>query len=308
MFLESNNFAVVQTELDDVFYQTFTYDGGTPGIATATTGALFKQMNIDRAAYIGEINKPVGFWSQVGEIQQVPQGTPQVTNKYTIYIKDYAESMPISKDLFDDNMHQVWSQNVREFARAARLTQDNNAFDLYRKAFTTTLTADGVSWINAAHPLIGGGTQSNLITGALSNTTLNSGMVALRTQKDQAGKVIGGIPKYLVVPPELYMRGVQENESALVADDANNALNVWRSAYGIMIYSTPYLGAAAGGSATAWFLLTEFHSVSRLIRQGVETALTPWQMSTNRTYNYQGNFRESYFVPDYSGAVASTGV
>lgn len=308
MLLASNNFAVVQTELDDVFYQAFTYDAGTPGIATATTGALFKQMNIDRAAYIGEINKPVGFWPKIGEIQQVPQGTPQVTNKYTILVGDYANSMPISKDLFDDNMHQVWSQNVREFARKARLTQDSNAFGLYRNAFTTTLTADGVSAINANHPLIGGGTTSNVVSGALSNLTLNSATIALRTQVDQAGNVIGGTPAYLLVPPELFMKAIQETESALVADDANNALNVWRSAYGIKVYSSPYLGLAAGGSATAWFLMTEFHSFSRLIRQGIETALTPWQNSTNRTYNYQGNFRESYFVPDYSGVVGSTGV
>ncbi len=72
--------------------------------------------------------------------------------------------------------------------------------------------------------------------------------------------------------------------------------------------SSPYLGAAAGGSDTAWFMLTRNHSVSRLVRQGIETALRPWQYSNNRTYLYQGNFREEVYVPDYSGAVGSTGL
>lgn len=308
-FLESNNFAVVQTELDDVFFQTFRYDATSPGIATALTGGLFKQMNIDRAAYIGEINKPVGLWSKVGEIQQIPQSTPQVTNKYTQYVQDFANSITLSKNMFDDNMHETWSQNVREFARAARYTQDNYAFSLFRNAFTTTLTADGVSFINSAHPLIGGGTTSNLVSGALTDTTMNNAIVALREQKNQAGVVIGGVPKYLLVPSKLFKTAIQLTESALVADSANNALNVYRSAYGFMVYSTPYLGAAtSGGSDTAWYMLTEDHSVSRLIRQGIETVLTPWTVSTNRTYVYQGNFREEYFVPDYSGAVGSTGV
>ena len=35
MFTEAQNFAIVQTELDDVFFQTFEYDSSSPGIATA---------------------------------------------------------------------------------------------------------------------------------------------------------------------------------------------------------------------------------------------------------------------------------
>lgn len=205
-------------------------------------------------------------------------------------------------------MHNVWSEDVKNFALMARVTQDDNAFALFRNAFTTTLTADGVAFISASHPLIGGGTASNLITGALSDTTLNNGIVALREQKNQAGVILGGVPTILLVPAKLFKYAMQLTESALVADNANNAMNVYRSAYGITVYTSPYLGAEAGGSDTAWFLMTPQHSVSRLVRQGIETALRPWQMSNNRTYFYQGNFREAVFVPDYAGAVGSTGV
>lgn len=307
MFTEAQNFAIVQTELDTVFFQNFQYDGSNPGIATAQTGDLFKPVTTDHAAYIGEINMGTGLWSVIGETQTVPTSNPAVRNKYTIYVKDFADSIEISKDLFDDNMHGVWAEDVRQFALMARVTQDNSAFELFRNAFTTTLTADGVSFINSAHPLIGGGTISNLITGALSDTTLNTAIVALREQKNQRGVILGGVPSILLVPSKLFKYAMQLTESALVADNANNSINVYRSAYGFKVYSSPYLGAAAGGSDTAWFLLTPQHSVSRLIRQGVETALRSWQYSNNRSYLYQGNFREAYFVPDYSGAVGSQG-
>ncbi len=161
--------------------------------------------------------------------------------------------------------------------------------------------------ISASHVLIGGGTVSNLISGALSDTTINTAIVALREQKDQSGVILGGVPSILLVPSKLFKLACQLTDSALVADNANNAINVYRSMYGFKVMSSPYLGAAAGGSDTAWWMLTPQHSVSRLVRQGVETALRPWQYSNNRSYLYQGNFRESIFCPDYAGIVGALG-
>ncbi len=308
MFTEAQNFAIVQTELDTVFFQQFEYDSSTPGIATANTGVIFKPVTTDHAAYIGEINKATGLWNKIGETQTVPTSNPAVRNKYTVYVQDFADSIEISKDLFDDNMHGVWAEDVKQFALMARVTQDQNAFALFVNAFTTTLTADGVAFISASHPLIGGGTVSNLISGALSDTTVNNAIVALREQKNQAGVILGGVPSILLVPAKLFKQACQITDSALVSDSAGNAINVYRSMYGFTVYSSPYLGLAAGGSDTAWFMLTPQHSVSRLIRQGIETALRPWQYSNNRTYLYQGNFREQVYVPDYAGAVGSTGL
>ncbi len=308
MFTEAQNFAIVQTELDTVFFQQFEYDSSTPGIATANTGVIFKPVTTEHAAYIGEINKATGLWNKVGETQTVPTSTPAVRNKYTVYVQDFADSIEISKDLFDDNMHGVWAEDVKQFALMARITQDQNAFALFNNAFTTTLTADGVAFISASHPLIGGGTVDNTVSGALSDTTVNNAIVKLRQQKNQAGVILGGVPSILLVPSKLWKLATQITDSALVSDSAGNAINVYRSAYGFMVYSSPYMSADAGGSDTAWFMLTPQHSVSRLIRQGVETALRPWQYSNNRTYLYQGNFREQVFVPDYAGAVGSTGL
>jgi hypothetical protein len=67
------------------------------------------------------------------------------------------------------------------------------------------------------------------------------------------------------------------------------------------------LSAAAGGSDTAWFLMSRNHSVTRLIRQGIQTALRDWTYSNNRSYLYQANFREAVYVPDYVGIYGSTG-
>lgn len=307
MFNSAQQLAVVQTELDGVFYQRFN-QSEQPGLATALTAEIFKVINVDHVNYIQEVYKGVGFWSSIGETETVPLGTPRVANKQTVTVLDFAQGIELSKNLFDDNMHGVYSNMVSDFATMARITRDKNAFKIFRNAFTTQLTADGVAFISASHTLLSGGTQSNLISGALTSTTFNNALVALQTMKNQAGIVMGTVGKVLVVPPALFKLATEITQSVLVSDTANNAINVFRSAYGVSVFQSPYMSAAAGGSDTSWFLLSDVHTITRYVRQDVTTNLRNWTESNNRTYFYQGNFREEVGVVDYIGAVGSTGL
>ncbi len=289
-----------------MFYQVFDYTSTFPGVARATTGELFKPIETTHAAWIQSVNKGSGLFPAIGETVSVPQSVPKVTNKQTTYISTFAQAINISKQLFDDNMHGVWAEDVRDFAEQARNTQDFNAFALFRNGFTTALTADGNA-IFSTHTLIGGGTQANNGTAALTPTSLNTALVNLMEQKNQAGVVTGSTASILLVPPTLWKHAREITDSALIADSGNNNVNVYRSALGITVYTSHWLGAVAGGSDTAWFLLAKRHGFTRVIRQGIETALVPWQYSTNLTYNYQANFREAYFCADYAGSYGSTG-
>jgi hypothetical protein len=206
------------------------------------------------------------------------------------------------------NMHGMYAKVIEDMATKARITMTSNAFAVFRGAFTTTLCADGSAWI-ASRTLLNGSTYSNLLASSpLGVTTFNNALVLLAEQPDQAGVIMGNQGKYLVVPQALFTHAKQITDSALVADSGNNNINVYRSAFGVTIYTSPYLGANAGGSDTAWWLLSDNHCVTRIIRQGVQTFLRDWGYSNNRTYSYQANFREVVYVPDYQGAVGATGV
>ncbi len=311
MFTEAQNAAIVRTELDFVFYQEFEYDTTNPTIATALTADLFKPQYTTHAAEVYEVYGGVGLYSQTGETQAVPLDTPKVTNKVFVNVLDWTKGVELSKNMFDDNMHGVWARIVQDMARKARITQDYQAFGLFRNGFTTTLTADGAA-VFAAHTLIKGGTTTNFISGAtspLSDTALNTAIIGLRQQPDQANVIMGNAPAVLLVPSALFKLAMQLVDSALVADNSSNAINVYRSAYGIKVMTSPYLDSViAGGSDTAWFLLARNHGFTRLIRQGIETDLRDWRFSNNRTYFYQSNYREAYYVPDYVGSYASKGV
>src|ERR1035437_5534163 len=200
MFTEAQNFSIVQTELDKVFFQQFDYDEAFPGVAHATTAEIFKPQDTTHAAWIQSVNKGSGLFPAIGETATVPLSVPHVTNKQTTKILTFAQGIDISKQLFDDNMHGVWAEDVRDFAIKAKDTQDFNSFRVFRNGFTTELTADGVSFFNTAHPLIGGGTQSNVATGAgsaLSPTSLNTAIVNLMEQKDQSAVIRGSSPAVL---------------------------------------------------------------------------------------------------------------
>ncbi len=317
MFTEAQNFSLVQTELDEVFRQS--YEASLPpAYATAMTSDIFKVTDTTHAAYIGTIHKGPGLFSKIGEVQSVPSYTAKVANKWTVTIADFAQGIEVSKDLFDDDMHGEWQAQVSELALMARRTQDFNAFKIFRGAFTTTLTADGSAFIGS-HTLIGGGTTNNEIvaadvgaaTSALTTSAFNIAMKRLAEIKSQSGIPLQCVGNILLVPPALYTTARQIVVSALVPENGNNAVNVFSMDYSVKVYQTVYIGSASPdglGSDTAWFLLDgSRHAVRRFVRQGIVTNLRDWGMSNNRTYYYQANFREEVFVPDYIGVVGAKG-
>ena len=313
MFSEAQNVAIVRTELDSVFFPEFNYEDSNPIMTTAKNGMIFAQETTDRAYDIEEVFKGVNLAPIITETQTVPTSTPKVANKITTQIKDFGQSVELSKDLFDDNMHNVWSNVVKDLALKMRVTIDQNAFKIFRGAFTTTLTADGVAMCGN-HALLNGAFYSNNLyditaaTTVLGSVSLNSAIVALAQQPDQTGVVLGQQPQVLLVPPALIKLALELSDSALAGDVSTNAINVFRSAYGYRVYSSPYMGAGVtGGSDTAWFLLGRRHGIKRIVRQGIETFLRPWGYSNNRTYLYQANLREEVVCIDYSGIIGAKG-
>lgn len=146
MLTSAQNLAIVRTELDGVFYQEFNYTNATPSQMSALTAAIFKPLAISNRAYIEEVNKGSELYKDTGETEVVGSTTPKAANKMTTYVKDFTQSIELSKDLFDDNMHGFWSKNVADMAMKARITQDDNAMKIFRNGFTTTLTADSSAW------------------------------------------------------------------------------------------------------------------------------------------------------------------
>jgi hypothetical protein len=298
--------SVVKTELDDVFYQEFER-GMHPGYVDATSSLVFVQDISDSSAEILETFKGVSAWGEKDESGNIPEESARVDNQKTYSMITFAKGVELSKEFFDDNKHQVYERTVQDFARKAKLGRDKNAFKLFNGGFDTYVTADDSYIFANDHTTLSGSTVDNLGTAALSESSLNDAIIALVEQKDQAGEVMGNMPETLLVPPKLFKTACGIVESEFKADTADNNINVYSSKYNIYIATSERLGAAAGGSDTAWFLLARNKGTMRWTREGLSTYLNDWRATKNQSYFYGGRFREEVGAQDYVGLWGSQG-
>lgn len=137
-----------------------------------------------------------------------PEGTPAtydstmpgISVKYTHLT--YALGYEITEEAIEDNLHtpETFSKLPEALAGSANETIEVTAASIYNNGFTTN-GFDGVSLFNTAHPLIGGGTQSNTLTtpADLSVTSLMAGITTFGKFLDERGNHRKLMPKLLAV-------------------------------------------------------------------------------------------------------------
>jgi hypothetical protein len=294
----------VKTALDAIWNQVYNQETH-PNYADATTPDVFRQKTADNAAVIMEMFKGVGSWDTRAEEQDVPGGNARIGNTKTFTVTNYAKAQDVPKNFFDDNLHSAYEMLIESFARRARTTRDKNAMAVFRTAFTTAKTHDDVALISDSHTNLNGDTVDNNVGSALSETTLFTAIQQLLEMKAEDGEVDGSVGRVLLVSPNKYKLATEITQSLLRSGTANNDMNIYESKYGIRVYSSPYLGAAAGGTDAAWFVLGDNHSVMRFVRQAVQTALVDWTIARNNNYVYKGEFREVVGAMSFEGIVGS---
>jgi len=302
---------VVKTALDKVFLQS--YNGELrPGATTALDSSVFVQSSTSKAAEIVEEFAGSGYWGQRPDLAEVANGQSRTGNQQTHSVLNWAKSEDISKNLFDDQQFPVVSMMMDKMGRNARMTRDQYAFERYNLGFSSVLANDGVALFSASHITLGTGqTVSNLVSGALSEVTLETAINSLIEQIGQDGVLGGHMPATLLVPTALFKEATIYAETELRPTTTNNDVNYVSKKYpGLEVKQTPFLGATAGssGSNTAWFLLSDNHSMYRWERQAIKTDLVDYKFQRNNTYIYKGEFREVVAPISWSGLVGSTGV
>ena len=97
-------------------------------------------------------------------------------------------------------------KHAPELGRAQRMTVQTQAASFWNGSFTTELTADGLSYFNASHTLLRGGSTfanrpSTDVT--LGQSSLETGLVAFRKQVDLMGNPQPLRPSRLLTAPDL---------------------------------------------------------------------------------------------------------
>lgn len=299
--------SVVKTELDLVFNQEFSRLEGI-GHVTAEDSGIFNQKSTDRQAIITEQFMGAGYFEPRAEEQDIPQGVARVGNQKTFTVTNWAKEVDISKNLFDDDQHDTISMLMKNMGRNGRLTRDKNALGVFRTGFTTTTTNDGVALFSDSHVTLSGATVDNLLTSALTEASLDTAIQMLIEQKTQDGVAGGHLPAILLVPNRLQKKAIEITQSELRSGTANNDLNYYSRLFpGLQVKTSRFLGASYGGSDTAWFLLSDNHSINRWVRQAIVTDMIDYKYQRNNNYVYKAEYRETVGPISFEGVVGSTG-
>ena len=125
------------------------------------------------------------------------------TSRYTH--ETVALAFALTEEAVEDNLYdRLGTRYTKALARSMANTKQIKAASVLNNAFSTA-GGDGVSLINTAHPLGGGGTLANRATtmADLNETSLEDALINISTFTDDKGLNIALKGMKLIVPPQL---------------------------------------------------------------------------------------------------------
>ena len=125
------------------------------------------------------------------------------TSRYTH--ETVALAFALTEEAVEDNLYdRLGARYTKALARSMANTKQIKAAAVLNNAFSTT-GGDGVTLINTAHPLGGGGTLANRATtmADLNETSLEDALINISTFTDDKGLNIALKGMKLIVPPQL---------------------------------------------------------------------------------------------------------
>jgi phage major head subunit gpT-like protein len=143
----------------------------------------------------------------------------------------YGLGYEVSQELVEDDLYGVVTKPSSKYlARSLREAEETLAFNVINLAATTQQAYDGVSLLNASHPIVGGGTLANRPAADvdLSITALQQSVERYMSLTTDRGIKIVMQPAILAVPIQNFWLANEILRSEFKPFTANNEINVLR--------------------------------------------------------------------------------
>jgi len=143
-----------------------------------------------------------------------------------------ALAFAITEEAEEDGLYgSLGAKYARALARSMQQTKEVKGANVFNNATGTSVGGDGVSLLNASHPLGGGGTASNTLSTAadLSETSLETILVQISTAVDDRSIPVALSGRKLAVPPQLVFIAERILKSNLRPGTADNDINALRN-------------------------------------------------------------------------------
>ena len=206
-----------------------------------------------------------------------------------------ALAFALTEECIEDNLYDsLGKRYTKALARSMAHSKEVTAANVLNNAFSSSYTGgDGVSLINTAHPLAGGGSDANRASSMadLNETRLEAALVDLATFTDDRGLNISVLASKLIVPPQLVFVADRLLESEGRPGTADNDINAVRNT-----------GMISGGyvvnhhltDTDAWFLTTSVTDSGEGLKGFQRTALNTSMEPDFATGNIRYKARERY--------------
>jgi hypothetical protein len=169
-----------------------------------------------------------------------------------------AQGFSLTEEAIEDNLYDSLSARyTKALARSMAYTKQVKAAAVINNGFTSGYNGgDGVPLFSNAHPLVSGGTNSNIPSTAadLNETSLEAAVIQISLWTDERSLLIAAKPRKLIVPPSLQFVATRLLETELRVGTNDNDINALKNngsipeGYAINHFLT---------DTNAWFLTTD---------------------------------------------------
>jgi len=203
-----------------------------------------------------------------------------------------AQVFSLTEEAIEDNLYDSLSARyTKGLARSMAYTKQVRAASVLNNGFSASYPGgDGVALFSASHPLVSGGTNSNIPStpADLNETSLEAAVIQISLWTDERSLLIAAKPKKLIVPPSLQFVATRLLETELRVGTNDNDINALKNN-----------GSIPGGYAinhfltdtNAWFLTTD---VPNGMKHFVRTPLSTSMDGDFDTGNVRYKARERY--------------
>lgn len=301
----SPSLELVKTSLDKIRDEAVLQNART-GKAEATDSVIFTQGRATNAAVVSTVQGGGGYFEKrIGDFKSAKAIAINAPSPKTTLIAEFAKDLDIARTFMADQQHDSVGKAVRGNTKAWMASRDQNAMKVYALGFTTQTTVDAVALFSNTHVNSNGDTVDNLSAGALTDSTLNDGVVLLRNQVNQTGVKVGYEPDFLLVSNAGHKNAMTVSKSVLRSGTGNNDLNYFSELFpGMQVKYNQFLDDT---STTAYFIGAQGHGVERFVREELNTTLVDWKTQRNDAYIYKLRAREEVDAIEYSGLVGALG-
>jgi hypothetical protein len=181
----------------------------------------------------------------------------------------------LTEEAIEDNLYDsLSSRYTKALARAMSYTKQTKAASVLNNGFSASYPGgDGVALFSASHPIVSGGTNSNIPTtpADLNETSLEAAVIQIAAWTDERDLLIAAKPRKLIVPPSLMFVATRLLETELRVSTADNDINALKTngsipeGYTVNHFLT---------DPDAWFLTTDVpNGMKHFVRTPMSTSM-----------------------------------